>query len=66
MIRDMTAGFTKVISIAGAVVATLLVLAILGAVNQHDKLLSMTAVGDGFADVFKWAGALLALGLSKL
>ena len=66
MIRDMTSGFTKVISITGAVVAVLLVLAILGAVNQHDKLLSMAAVADGFGDLFKWIGALLGQALAKL
>jgi cobyrinic acid a,c-diamide synthase len=66
MIRDMLGGFTRVISVTGAIVATLLVLAILGVVNQHDKLLSMAAVVDGFADVFKWAGELLSLLLAKL
>jgi hypothetical protein len=66
MLRDMTAGFTRVISIAGAVAATFLVLAILGVVNQHDKLLSMNAVADGFGDVFKYIGELLSLALSKI
>lgn len=66
MIRDMLAGFTKVISVAGAILATFLVLAILGVVNQHDKLLSMNAVVDGLGDVFKYLGELISLGLSKL
>jgi hypothetical protein len=66
MIRDMLSGFTKVISITGAIVATFLVLAILGVVNQHDKLLSMNAVGDGFGDVFVYAGELLGKLLAKL
>jgi hypothetical protein len=66
MLRDMTSGFTKVISVAGAIVAILLVLAIIGVVNQHGNLLSMDAVGNGFGDVFKWAGELISLGLSKL
>jgi hypothetical protein len=62
----MASGFTKVISITGAVVATLLVLAILGAVNQHDKLTSMNAVVDGFTDIFSWIGVLLGKALAKL
>ena len=66
MIRDMTSGFTKVISVTGAIVATLLVLAILGVVNQHDKLLTMNAVGDGFGDVLKYVGELLGKALSHL
>jgi hypothetical protein len=66
MIRDMLAGFIRVISIFGAILATLLVLAILGVVNQHDKLLSMNTVGDGFGDVFTYAGELLSKLLAKL
>jgi hypothetical protein len=66
MIRDMLAGFIRVISITGAVIAALLVLAILGAVNQHDKVLSMGAVGDGIADAFKYFGELLGQALSHL
>lgn len=66
MISDMLGGFIKVISVTGMVIGILLVLAILGAVNQHDKVTSMAAVGDGFGDVLKYAGELLSKALSHL
>lgn len=59
-------GFVKVIYFAGMVLGVLLVLAMVGAVNQHDKLTSMTAVADGFVDCIKWGGALLSKALSLL
>jgi hypothetical protein len=59
-------GLRRVAYWAGLIGGTLLVLAILGAVNQHAKLTSMAAVGDGFADVIKWAGELLGQALSRL
>ena len=60
MISDMVSGFVKVISITGMIIAILLVLAILGAVNQHDKLTSFAAVGSGFGDVLHWIGELFS------
>ena len=66
MIREMLGGFIKVISITGMVLGILLVLAILGVVNQHDKLLSMNAVGDGFGDLLRYAGVLLGKAFSHL
>jgi len=57
-------GFFTVLSITGAVVAGLLVLFIVGTVNNHTK--GMAAVGDGFVDVLKWAAYLGGRGLSLL
>lgn len=59
MIADMFSGFVKVISITGMIIGILLVLAIIGAVNQHDKLTSFAAVGSGIGDVFHWLGELV-------
>jgi hypothetical protein len=62
-------GLFKVCYWAGLIGGTLLVLAIIGAVNQHDKLLSMAAVGSGLADVFVWGIELikaLFTGLAKV
>lgn len=39
--------------------AILLVLAIIGVVNQHVPM-GMSAVGDGIGDLFKWAGELIS------
>lgn len=39
--------------------AILLVLAIIGVVNQHVPM-GMSAVGDGIGDLFKWAGELVS------
>lgn len=66
MISEMLGGFIKVIYFTGMVIGVLLVLAILGAVNQHVKLMSMAAVGDGFGDCIKWVGELLGQALSHL
>lgn len=66
MFDDMIGGFVKVISVTGTILAILLVLAILGAVNQHDKLTSMAAVGSGFGDVLHWAGSLLSEAVKHL
>lgn len=60
MFSAMMAGFVKVISITLMILGVLLVLAAVGAVNQHAKLTSMAAVADGFADVLRWAGSLLS------
>ncbi len=59
-------GFVKVIYFAGAVAAALLVLAVIGAVNQHDKVTTFNAVGDGLVDCFKWGGLLLSKLLALL
>lgn len=39
--------------------AILLVLAIIGVVNQHVPM-GMSAVGDGIGDLLKWAGELVS------
>ena len=62
----MLGGFIKVIYFTGMAVGVLLVLAVVGAVNQHAKLTSMAAVGDGLADLFTWGGSLLSQALSHL
>jgi hypothetical protein len=62
----MLDGFKRVIYWAGLVIGVLLVLAAIGAFNQHAKLLSMLAVGDGLADLFRWAGSLLSQTLGHL
>jgi hypothetical protein len=66
MFSDMLSGFVKVIYWAGLILGILLVLAIVGAVNQHAKLASMAAVGAGFGDVLRWAGSLLSQALRHL
>lgn len=62
----MLAGIYKVAYWTGLIGGTLLVLAVIGAVNQHEKLLSMAAVGAGLADVFKWLFELLGQAAAKL
>jgi hypothetical protein len=59
-------GLMKVFYWVGLIGGTLLVLAILGTVNQHAKLTSMAAVGDGFIDVLKWTGELLGEAVKHL
>lgn len=66
MLSDMLSGFVKVIYWTGLIFGLLLVLAVVGAVNQHVKLTSMAAVGDGLGNVFGWLGTLLSKGLSHL
>lgn len=66
MISEMLGGFIKVMYWTGLVIGVLLVLAILGAVNQHDKLTSFAAVGAGFGDLIHWAGELLTQALAHL
>jgi hypothetical protein len=62
----MADGFKKVVYWTGLVIGVLLVLAIVGAVNQHLKLTSMAAVGAGLADVLKWTGELFGQAFSRL
>lgn len=59
-------GLRRVAYWVGLIGGTLFTLAVIGAVNQHAKLLSMAAVGDGFADCIKWVGELLGQALSHL
>ena len=59
-------GFVKVIYWAGFIFAIVLVFAVVGTVNQHAKLTSMSAVYDGIDDVFTWAGGALNRALSHL
>lgn len=59
-------GFLKVFYFAGMIVAVLLILAAVGAANQHAKLLSMAAVGDGLTDLLTWAGSLISQAVSKI
>jgi hypothetical protein len=59
-------GFQRVIYWTGLIIGVLLVLAAVGAVNQHAKLLSMAAVADGLADIITWAGSLLGQALGRL
>jgi hypothetical protein len=62
---NILAGFVKVLYFFGMAAGLLLVLALIGAVYQHAKLTTMTAVGDGLVDCAKWvvflSGKLLAL-----
>lgn len=62
--RGILNGFVAVLSLAGSVVALLLVLFLVGAINNHTK--GMNAVGDGLVDCIKWAGLLLGKGFRAL
>jgi hypothetical protein len=59
-------GFRRVMYFTGMALGILLVLAAVGAVNQHAKLTSMAAVGDGFGDILRWIGNLGSQALSHL
>jgi hypothetical protein len=64
MFRTITSGFVTVVSVAGAIAATFLVLFLVGTFNQHTK--GMAAVGDGLVDVIKWFGLLAGKGFRAL
>jgi hypothetical protein len=56
----MLDGFKQVISMAGAIVASLLILWIIGVVNKPGTH-GMAAVGAGLVEIFKGIGSLLSL-----
>lgn len=60
----MLDGFQKVMYWAGLIIGTLLVLFVVGVVNN--KTHGMTAVADGLGDVIRWAGQLIGQALGKL
>lgn len=49
----------SVLSMVFGIGSVLLVLAVIGVVNQHVPM-GMSAVGDGIGDLFKWAGELVS------
>ncbi len=58
-------GLRKVMYYVGATAGVLLVLFVIGSVNNKGTH-GMAAVGAGMGDVFKWAGELVTQALSHL